>query len=243
MSSVGRARRLERLQSSDGTYRVLALDHGVTMGWTFEQEDPFDIALACAPLGVQGVVAHFGLLPRLSQVRGVELVMQTHASTPGDKAKDVVAPASVALELDCAAIAVEYNATGSSRQMANAAAVVHAAHAVGLVVLVMANYDRSSFRSLGQAIVAASQLGADLVKVALPDRPDRDALAWGRRIVESSPPCLLAGGDVDVDLSESVALATDLGFRGYCIGRKFFTPDGRRDAFHALRMMGGTSIS
>ena len=227
MQGSGVIRRLQRIAQSEAVHLV-ALDHGVTMGWTEEQSSPKLIASDCFSAGIKTAVCHVGLVQELSSIIGLELILQLFGSTSGDSQKAKIAEVRTAVELDCVAIAVELHIDRSSSQQAESALAVAAAHRYGLPSLVMANYDGDDWRKTGLAIVAGHQIGADLIKIRLPTQDPSDGdREFVSRIVAMNGPCLVAGGDGETDLQRTTSLAHSLGMSGSCIGRHYFD-SGRR---------------
>jgi DhnA family fructose-bisphosphate aldolase class Ia len=95
----------------------------------------------------------------------------------------------------------------------------------------MANYREEDYAAMCRAVVGAAQLGADIIKVRLPGLPiDNAAQGSLSRILRSSPPTVVAGGDASSKLGEILDLAKRLGMSGSCIGRHYFDHDEREGA-------------
>jgi DhnA family fructose-bisphosphate aldolase class Ia len=216
----GVGRRLARLGFPDVVH-LLALDHGMSLGWTDPQDLP-PVALASRALanGLRGVVAHRGLIARMTpQVPG-ELIMQLHGSTAADSSKSQVAEPIDAVRADCAAVAVEVKSSGRSQELSITAKMIMEAHLLGMPVLGMSGYGEPTWQAMTTAVICSTQLGADIIKVALPPNPptqDEAANFWA--VARESPPLLLAGGPVGGDLQGALRTAERVGFRGTCIGR------------------------
>jgi DhnA family fructose-bisphosphate aldolase class Ia len=235
MSETGRRRRLARVARAGAAVHLLALDHGLTMGWTVEQEPPLTVAEECTKLGISGIVCHFGLLPQIGGIADSEIFMQVHASSPGDSQKEVIVSPEVAMRADCVGIAVEFQTAGSSIGLAKTAKAVLEAREMGLLVLVMANYAGEKFSSTNIAAAAAQQLGPDYIKLRIPSsEPSDEELRQLRRIVSSGPMYLVAGGDSQTDLTRTLAIAYEVGMRGSCIGRHYFNSSGRLEAVRTV---------
>jgi DhnA family fructose-bisphosphate aldolase class Ia len=113
--------------------------------------------------------------------------------------------------------------------------LVQQARDLGLLVLVMANYPGEDFTTASIAVVAASQFGADLIKMRLPKTtPTSAELAHLRRVISGAPPTLVAGGSADVDLTRTLALAREVGMKGTCIGRHYFDRAERATAIRTV---------
>lgn len=228
LASSGLRRRMSRLSTGDGTIEILALDHGLSMGWTENQQSPEEIARSCVELGVRAVVCHVGLLEELSQVPGLELILQLQGSTRIGGDKVPVSVPSLALAADCAAVAVEFDATGKSASLGGTASLINDSHQAGLPVLTMVKYDSSSLNAVSTAIVGAGQLGGDLIKVGFYGQSfTQRELELLKRVVQASPPCVVAGGESIDILTSSLRIAADSSFQGYCVGRQFFNADTR----------------
>lgn len=226
----GKANRLARLQTEQGAYLLLALDHGLTATTPGLEEVGRWGALACHHQ-VSGVVVHRGMVPRLPLLGRTPLILQTFGLPDPERtrmAKVPVASVEDAVRLSADAIALQINLEGADRQhvVEQVAAMVSAADAVGLPVLFMVTVEDPEALDadrLGFAIRACTELGADLVKVPLPRAGlAPDALAALKQTILGAAPVLLAGGPIATDLDTQLTLAASLGFRGACIGRNVF---------------------
>jgi class I fructose-bisphosphate aldolase len=233
----GKENRLARLRTEQGAYVLLAMDHGLSAP-TPGLEDPGRWAELACRHRISGVVVHKGMVPRLPLLGRTSLVLQTFG-LPDAQASRLsrvpVAGVEDALRLSADAIAIQMSTEGVDRQhvIAQVAAMVSAADAVGLPVLFMVVFDKPDdvdADRLAFAIRACTELGADLIKVPLP----RAGLALARvaalkQAILGAAPVLIAGGPLSVDLDAQLALAVSLGFRGACVGRNVFQAE-RPDA-------------
>ena len=112
----------------------------------------------------------------------------------------------------------------------------------------MANYPVDDYELAAKAVVGATQLGADYIKLAMPSTPPSPVQkSHLKGIIEDAPPVLLAGGDPSEPLAAKLEIARSLGMQGTCIGRHYFDRNTRpsalatvRSAFSALTTLANT---
>jgi len=225
----GKANRLAKLLTEQGSYVLLALDHGLS-GPMPGLEDVARWVEVASRHRLSGVVLHRGMVPRSPLLGRTGLVLQTFGlPDAGASRLGRVPVASVddALRLSADAIAIQLKIDGAEpRVVEHVAELVSAADAVGLPVLFMVTVDDPEHADAGRlafAIRACTELGADLIKVPLPGAgltPDR--LAALKQAILVAAPVLVAGGPLALDLDAQLTLAVSLGFSGACIGRNVF---------------------
>jgi 2-amino-4,5-dihydroxy-6-oxo-7-(phosphonooxy)heptanoate synthase len=234
--SGGRRRRLARLYRHDpARLLVVPLDHPVAAGPIAGDLD--DLVGRLASGGADAVVLHKGALRRVAAHRfhDLALVLHLNASTglaPDPDAKVPVATVAEALRLGADAVSVHVNLGSATegRQLEHLAAVAGRCERWGVPLLAMmyvrgpAVTDPRSPETVAHAVAVAAELGADLVKTALPG--DEAAIA---RITAGCPvPVLAAGGAAGRPDAVLAALAGSLraGAGGIATGRLVFTaPD------------------
>lgn len=188
-------------------------------------------SLARAPV-LDAVVVNRGLARTLAPDAPAGLVLQAFgrpAAMGESSAKVPTCRVEDAIRLGADAVSVQLD-LGSP-------ALSHAVHAVSLMISDAAAYDipvlimvtpehgGEAWRAIADALRVCVELGADLIKIALPAElldSDPDRLAALRTAIAGSPPVLLAGGPHGDALLERLALARALGFRGACVGRSIF---------------------
>jgi 2-amino-4,5-dihydroxy-6-oxo-7-(phosphooxy)heptanoate synthase len=234
--SGGRRRRLGRLYRHDPSrLLIVPLDHAVGAGPLGVDLDGMVGHVAAG--GADAVVLHKGALRRIAAHRFHDLALVLHldASTglaPDPDAKYPVATVEEALRLGADAVSVHVNLGSATEhtQVAHLAAVAGDCDRWGVPLLAMmyargpAITDPRAPGTVAHAATVAAELGADLVKTALPG--DEAAVA---RITAGCPvPVLAAGGDAarpDTVLS-ALAVALRAGAGGVAAGRLIFTaPD------------------
>jgi 2-amino-4,5-dihydroxy-6-oxo-7-(phosphonooxy)heptanoate synthase len=242
--SGGRRRRLGRLYRHDRSrLLVVPLDHAITAGPIAADLD--DLVGRLAAGGADAVVLHKGALRRVAahRFRDLALVLHLSASTalaPDPDAKFPVATVEEALRLGADAVSVHVNlgAATEDRQIAHLAAVAGDCDRWGVPLLAMmyvrgpAIADQRAPGVVAHAVAVATELGADLVKTALPG--DEAAVA---RIAAGCPvPLLAAGGAAGRPDAVLSALAGSLraGAGGVAAGRLIFTSPDPDAAIHRL---------
>ncbi|WP_306204490.1 beta/alpha barrel domain-containing protein [Actinoplanes sp. RD1] len=230
--------RLRRLSRRDGPgLLVVPLDHAVGSG-PLARPDLDGLLAQLDAAGTDAVILHKGALRRVdpARFRRMSLVLHLNASTalaPDPDAKYPVATVPEALSLGATAVSVHVNIGSATedRQVGHLAEVAADCSRWGIPLLAMmyvrpaASYAGSAGSDPGRlahALAVATELGADLVKTALPSSP-----AAAARVVGGCPvPVLAAGGAVDGDSFDRLAVAVGAGAGGIAAGRLVFTaPD------------------
>jgi 2-amino-4,5-dihydroxy-6-oxo-7-(phosphonooxy)heptanoate synthase len=237
--SFGRRLRLAHLGRRGGSALVIVpLDHAVGAG-PLRTQGTLDALVGELPdHGADAVVLHKGAVRRVRTTRFAELslVVQLNASTSmavDPHAKYPVATVEEALRLGAQAVSVQVNAASltESAQVAHLAAVAEACDRWGVPLLAMMYVRGPAVRDgrapalVSHAVAVAAELGADLVKTALPEDP----MAMAQIIAGAEIPVLAAGGAPDGGpdaVLGRLAAAMRAGAAGVAAGRVVFTaPD------------------
>jgi 2-amino-4,5-dihydroxy-6-oxo-7-(phosphonooxy)heptanoate synthase len=235
-ASGGRRRRLGRLYRNDPAgLLVVPLDHSIATGPITADLD--DLVGRLAAGGADAVVLHKGALRRIAAHRfhDLALVLHLNASTglardPDAKYPVATVPEALRLGADAVSVHVNLGSATEDRQVAHLAAVARDCDRWGVPLLAMmyargpAVADPRAPQTVAHAVAVAAELGADLVKTALP--ADEAAIT---RITAGCPvPVLAAGGEAGRPDAVMAALAGALraGAGGVAAGRLIFTsPD------------------
>ena len=224
------SRRLARLRHPDGFFFLLALDHGLTSGPIPGLPDVrAGIALADR-LAIPAVVLNPGSAALLPPESGRSLVLQLvgvprlaknlHQRVPIASVAD-----SLRLAADAVSVQIDYASDRLPDVLPSIGQILSDAREWALPVMVMVSRPTTSYgyEHLHQAIRVTAELGASIIKVALPDdRPSPRVEALTRRVIAASPPVVLAGGPHSAGFHDQITLASALGFSGVCIGRNLF---------------------
>jgi len=231
--STGRRQRLGRLHHHDpGGLLVVPLDHAIGAGPIVAGDDLDRLVGCLAEAGADAVVLHKGAVRRVrpDRFRDLSLVLHLNASTgraADPDAKYPVATVAEALRAGADAVSVHVNVGSATedRQIAHLAEVAGECERWGMPLMAMMYARGPAIDGRDPAVVAhavtiAAELGADLVKTALP--AGEAAIA---RIVGASPvPILAAGGDPAAGPVEAaLSAAVRAGAAGIAAGRVVFT--------------------
>ncbi|MGK5685115.1 2-amino-3,7-dideoxy-D-threo-hept-6-ulosonate synthase [Actinoplanes sp. URMC 104] len=234
--SFGRRLRLRRLSRHPGGLLVVPLDHAVGAGPLAHRGTLDGLLGRLAGAGVDAVVLHKGAVRRVrpERFRDMSLILHLNAGTglaadPDDKYP--VATVAEALRLGAEAVSVHVNVGSRTedRQIAHLAATAGLCDRWGVPLLAMmyvrgpAIADGRDPALVAHALLVAAELGADLVKTALPDDPGAVA-----RITAACPVPVLAAGGPAGDGEAAVAhlgSALRAGAAGIAAGRVVFTAD------------------
>ncbi|RSM46484.1 2-amino-4,5-dihydroxy-6-one-heptanoic acid-7-phosphate synthase [Actinoplanes sp. ATCC 53533] len=236
--TFARKLRLRHLYRHDAAgLLVVPLDHAIGAGPLTAGRDLDSLVAEIADNGADAVVLHKGALRRVHprRFRQMSLILQLNAGTSlasDPDAKYPVATVAEALRLGAHAVSVHVNAASltEDRQVAHLASVAGACDRWGVPLLAMMYVrgpdvvDGTAPALVTHAVAIATELGADLVKTALPA-----AAAVTAGITASCPvPVLAAGGAVsggaDATLAR-LAAAVSAGAGGIAAGRLVFTAD------------------
>ena len=222
-----------RLATPNGSFVMVPLDHGVSVGPVAGLENPRLALEAAANGGASCVTLHKGLVPLASSFAD-RLGLLLHLSASSDTAPDpqdkrLVATVEEALRLGCDGVSIHINVGSAteSRQIEDAGRVATACAEWGVPLITMA-YPRGPKvknphdpKLLAHAARLAAELGADAVKL-----PFSGSAETYRDVVHGCPvPILVAGGPTrgsfDAVLKDLKA-AKQAGAKGCSIGRNVF---------------------
>lgn len=228
MSEIGVRTRLERI-GRDGSYLIVPMDHGITIGPVSGLVDPGATVAAVSTNGADAIVTHRGLAARVTPHRGdAGYIVHLNASTdrgPNPNDKRLVCSVETAIAHGADAVSFHLN-VGSDRepeQLVDLGSVIESAHRYGLPVLAMAyprgpDVDSTDPTATAHAVRVADELGADLIKTSVPASDLEVAVGATDR------PVLIAGGSpsAPIDTLEMIADAMDAGAAGVSMGRSIF---------------------
>ena len=235
--SFARRLRLRHLYRHDAGLLVVPLDHAIGAGPLGYRGDFDGLVAQVADNGADAVVLHKGAVRRVRPRRfqPMSLILQLNAGTslaPDPDAKYPVATVEEALRLGAHAVSVQVNAASltEDRQVAHLATVADTCDRWGLPLLAMMYVrgpgvvDGRAPALLAHAVAVAAEVGADLVKTAMPE--SASAIA---EITATCPvPVLAAGGVVAGGADTALARLADAvraGAGGIAAGRLVFTAD------------------
>ncbi|MBU2665134.1 2-amino-4,5-dihydroxy-6-one-heptanoic acid-7-phosphate synthase [Actinoplanes bogorensis] len=230
--SFARRLRLRRLHRHESGLLVVPLDHAVGAGPLAHRGTLDSLLARLAEGGADAVVLHKGAVRRArpERFREMSLILHLNASTglaPDPDAKYPVATVAEALRLGAEAVSVHVNVGSRTedRQIAHLAQTAEQCERWGMPLLAMMYVrgpgitDGRDPVRLAHALAVAAELGADLVKTALPDDPAAIA-----RVTAACPvPVLAAGGEAGS--VERLEVALRAGAAGVAAGRTVFTAD------------------
>jgi len=234
--SFARGLRLRRLYRQDNSgLLVVPLDHAIGAGPLAHRGELDSLVAHLADNGADAVVLHKGAVRRVrpSRFRELSLILQLNAGTclaSDPDAKYPVATVEEALRLGANAVSVQVNAASltEDRQIGHLATVAESCDRWGVPLLAMMYVrgpdvlDGSAPAVVAHAVAIATELGADLVKTALP--PAETAVA---EITAGCPvPVLAAGGPAERGADAVLARLADAvraGAGGIAAGRLVFT--------------------
>ena len=230
---------LDRLVAADGRTVVVALDHALTAGHVAGLRRPAQLLRDLAAAGADAVIAAPGSARLAHQVAPQLPVLMTvdyygTATTPGDAGaleqhallySAAHAKALGAAGLKCLWVHGRRDPEAQLAALRATARLVEEARAVGLPVMVEAvlwGGDLAPAREHEGELVAhaarmAFELGADLIKVALPD----DVAPLADVAAALPVPIVAMGGPVadPRDLFARIRTVLDAGVRGVALGR------------------------
>ncbi|MBM2616006.1 2-amino-4,5-dihydroxy-6-one-heptanoic acid-7-phosphate synthase [Actinoplanes sp. LDG1-06] len=229
--SFARRLRLRRLHRHPSGLLVVPLDHAMSGGPLAHRGTLDGLLARLADGGADAVVLHKGAVRRVrpDRFREMSLILHLNASTglaSDPDAKYPVATVAEALRLGAEAVSVHVNVGSRTedRQIAHLAGTAEQCDRWGVPLLAMMYVrgpgitDGRDPELVAHALAVGAELGADLVKTALPDDPAAIA-----RITAGCPvPVLAAGGHASFEVLETALRA---GAAGLAVGRTVFTAD------------------
>lgn len=244
----GKSRRLNRLcRANDGRYLFVPMDHSVSDSPP-ELVGRFQyVARAAATAGADAVIAHKGRAAHLAadHVLGAcGLVVHLSASTalsPAPNEKVLVGSVEDAIRLgaDAASVHLNIGSKTEPHQLAALGRIASICDQYGMPLIAMTYArgpeiaDTADPAALAHAANVAIDLGADIVKTALPAR-----LEDVKRIVGAcAGPVIFSGGSPDplgpdiVDIAKAVV---DHGAAGLAVGRWVWTDPAPGDVVRKL---------
>lgn len=240
INSIGHGRRLRRLfHASDMRSLILPIDHGATFGPVSGLAD-LETTLKLSEYA-DALMIRPAQLRRLSHPDHdrVGLIVCLTGRLLGGVDHTTLNSVSEAVRGGADAVGLELK-LGSEGELENAAlvsALAEEAHILGLPVLITIYAQPSYLKEVGpfahaHACRAAEELGADLVKTALPD-DDSDIRACLDGV--AVPVFLAGGGRTVAEVTDHVARAVSLGAAGAAIGRSAWGNDTPEEAMKGFR--------
>ena len=230
---TGVSARLDRI-STDGSFLVVPMDHGITMGAVKGLKDIESTIDGVTRGGADAVLTQKGIAPRVhGNKNGQGYIVHLNASTTigpdeDDKRMSGTVEEAVRAGADAVSLHINVGSDYEPKQLEDLASVTGEAERLGIPVLAMAyargpGVDGSDPEALGHAVRFAEELGADVVKTGYSGDPDSF-----EHVVESTRlPVVIAGGSkgTDRETVEAVRGVMDAGGAGVSMGRSIFQHD------------------
>jgi len=240
--NAGTAARLDRI-GTDGSYLVVPMDHGITMGAVKGLKDIESTIDAVTAGGADAVLTQKGIAPRVHHNKnGAGYIVHLNGSTnigPPEDDKRVTGTVEEAVRLGADAVSFHINVASEyeREQIEDLAAVTDEAERLGMPVLAMTyvrghDVDGYAPENVAHAVRLGEELGADLVKTVYTGDPDSfEGVVEATRL-----PVVIAGGSRGTDLEtvEMVRGAVDAGAAGVSMGRSIFQHDDPRTITTAI---------
>ena len=232
-TSTGIDARLDRI-GTDGSYMIIPMDHGITMGAVKGLKEIESTIDAVTSGGADAVLTQKGIAPRVHEHKnGKGYIVHLNGSTtigPDEQDKRMTGTVEEAISVGADAVSFHIN-VGSDHepnQITQLAEVTNQASQFGIPVLAMAyargpGVDSTDPEALGHAVRLAEELGADIVKTGYSG--DTESF---QHVVESTRlPVVIAGGakGTDRETVENVRGVMDAGGAGISMGRSIFQHD------------------
>ena len=231
--TAGIQARLERI-GTGGTYVIVPMDHGITMGAVQGLADIESTIDAVTRGGADAVLTQKGIAPRVHPNKnGAGYVVHLNASTtigPDEDDKRVTGTVQEAVQAGADAVSLHLN-VGSKyepTQIEQLAEVTKQAREFGMPVLAMTyargeGVDSTDPEALGHAVRLGEELGADVVKTGYTG----DAESFEHVVESTRLPVVIAGGSkgTDEETLDMVRGAMDAGASGVSMGRSIFQHD------------------
>ncbi|OGS49047.1 MAG: hypothetical protein A3K68_05350 [Euryarchaeota archaeon RBG_16_68_13] len=238
MSSFGISRCIRRLEGPRGRFLFLALDHGLPAGPIPGLESPAALMKRLQGAPITGIILTPGIAAGLGP-DGFPRILHLSAGTvlgtrPSAKVLGSLPERALALGADAVSVQIHFGDPEEDRMLADAGAAVDASAALGLPVLAMVYPPHRDGSAAGEdlphAARAAAELGARIVQVPLPPRPE-----VLQDLVRGCPvPVVLGGGPRSASPEawlDAIRAGVRAGAAGVSAGRYLFQdPDPDRMA-------------
>ncbi|AGM99969.1 fructose-bisphosphate aldolase [Salinarchaeum sp. Harcht-Bsk1] len=228
--STGTTARLSRI-GTDGTYLIVPMDHGITIGAVQGLKDIESTIDAITTGGADAVLTQKGIAPRVHPNKnGAGYIVHLNGSTaigPDEAEKRLTGTVKEAIRVGADAVSFHINVGSQYEpdQLTELADVTSEAAEYGMPVLAMAyargpGIDEHDAESLGHAVRLAEELGADVVKTSY----SGDAESFQHVVESTRLPVVIAGGSrgSDRETIEMVRGTIDAGGSGVSMGRSIF---------------------
>jgi len=225
--------RLDRI-STDGSYFVVPMDHGITMGAVSGLKDIESTIDGVTRGGADAVLTQKGIAPRVHPNKNEQgYIVHLNASTAigpdeDDKRMSGTVEEAVRAGADAVSLHINVGSTHEPKQLEDLARVTDEAARLGIPVLAMAyargeGVDSADPESLGHAVRFAEELGADVVKTGY----SGDAESFEHVVESTRLPVVIAGGSkgTNRETIEAVRGTMDAGGAGVSMGRSVFQHD------------------
>ena len=225
--------RLDRI-STDGSYFVVPMDHGITMGAVSGLKDIESTIDGVTRGGADAVLTQKGIAPRVHPNKNEQgYIVHLNASTAigpdeDDKRMSGTVEEAVRAGADAVSLHINVGSTHEPKQLEDLARVTDETARLGIPVLAMAyalgeGVDSTDPESLGHAVRFAEELGADVVKTGY----SGDAESFEHVVESTRLPVVIAGGSkgTNRETIEAVRGTMDAGGAGVSMGRSVFQHD------------------
>ena len=221
--------RLNRI-FANGTIAIMPIDHGVTMGMLRGIDNYMELIQNMLFTGLDGIVAHKGIVQKLLNLDGVErlnifqhLSASTNFYEPNYKV--IVSTVEEALRngIDQVSIHLNLNVPQEREMMRDFADIAESCERWGVPLMAMIYVQNHilDVQTLRHAMRVAEELGADLVKIPMPEQTE----FLENLIGHVNIPVLVAGGECSKDQKDfltQIDRATSCGASGIAVGRNIF---------------------
>lgn len=227
--------RLNRI-FANGTAAIMPIDHGVTMGMLQGIDDYIGLIQSMLSTGLDGIVAHKGIIQKLLNLDGVErlnIFQHLSASTsfyePNHKV--IVSTVEEALRngIDQVSIHLNLNVPQEREMMRDFAGIAESCERWGVPLMAMVYVQNHILdaQTLRHAMRVAEELGADLVKIPMPEQ----AGFLENLVSHVNIPVLVAGGERSENQKgflTQIDRALSCGASGIAVGRNIFEHENPR---------------
>lgn len=227
--------RLDRM-FANGTLAIMPIDHGITMGMLPGIDDYQGLVKEVLLSGLDGIVAHKGIVNRLlhlDKIQQLTIFQHLSASTNfyNPSHKVIVSSVEEALRngIDQVSIHMNLNVSEEREMMRDFARISDACERWGVPLMAMVYVQNHVLDAvtLRHSIRVAEELGADLVKIPMPDQIE----SLENLLCHVNIPVLVAGGERSSnqkDFLHQVDTALSCGISGIAVGRNIFEHENPR---------------
>ena len=230
-TSYTKQRRIKRLQNEEGFFFMFAVDHQLSYGSIDSLANMNDWLEFASSNSIPALVLNKGNAMLLSDTHKSNLVLQLMGSPNfriNENGKVPIANILDSVRFGADAVSIQLNLyfDDIADRIKEASEIISEANSLNIPVLAMMQRHHEippTIKDTINEIIVATELGVDIVKVALPIKSLTEEERKQIKLITSySQPVVLSGGEINNNFYDTLKTALEIGFSGICVGRNIF---------------------